>query len=105
MKTLKLETGTVLSIANAGEKTGYPIASIQGSHGSGWFDRYLPETSLIVHLAAVDAISAGFAVPIRNLFIDLDLCDRTAAETTIATLETEIARLERKIVKLEKAKR
>lgn len=105
MKFLRLETGTRISVVKAGERAGYPIASISGSRGGGWFERDVPETTLIVSLAPVDAISAGFAVPLNKLFGELDLCDRAAAETTIATLESEIAKLNRKIAKLEKGKR
>lgn len=102
MKYLTLETGTRITRVETNERTGYPIASLAGSRGGGWFERVMPESTIIVACAPVDAISAGFAVPMAQLFKALNLCDATAAETTIATLEAEIATLQRKIKRAKK---
>lgn len=99
VRKLRLETGTSLEIVNAGESSSYPIASIPGSRGGGWFTRVAPESTVVVTCAPVDSISGGFALTLSALFHGLNLCDATAAETTIATLEDEIARLNRKIKK------
>jgi hypothetical protein len=99
MKKMRIETGTTIEIVSAGESSSYPIASIPGSRGGGWFTRIAPESTVVVTCAPVDSISGGFALPLATLFRGLNLCDATAAETTIATLETEIAALQRRIKK------
>jgi len=97
MRLMKLETGTIIEILEAGETGSYPIASIPGSRGGGWFTRVSPVATVVVKCAPVDSVSGGFAVPLAALFTGLRLCNADAAETTIETLEHEIAVLQRKI--------
>lgn len=87
------------------ETESYPIASIPGSRGGGWFTRQATEPTIVVKCAPVDAISAGFAFPLQSLLSFFDLIETNVLFHCLDKKNKEIVELKTEIAKIKRAKK